>query len=287
MASLTLKHGTRVERIVALDVPEFLVGRGSESHLELDQDVVSRRHCVFKQSGTGWVVEDLESSSGTVVQGRKIDRHLLRPGDEVQVGRFTLVFAEDVLAKPKTDKEMATGLFWTQAAEESGLTSTVEDKDGLKRDTTKGPAAPSGLQPSSAKEMAAKSQHRGDMDDFKQTMVASPEELARARKSLEATQRPHLSVTTKGKKEHLEIGEGSFIAGWEEGADYRFPGSKFLGKTAFIISRDGKKFSIEPQSFWTAVQVNGARLRGATKLKSGTTIEAGGVKFRFATGDGT
>jgi hypothetical protein len=286
MATLTLKHGTKTDRVVHLDMDEFVVGRGTEAHLELEQDVVSRRHCLFKQVGADWVVEDLESASGTLVGGRKISRHVLKPGDEVQVGRSTLVFAPDDPKGGLTEKEMGTNLFWAQAAEDSGITAAVEDKkDGLKTDAGRSPSAAGAPKEVSARDMAAKNSPAAGAADFRATMMASPEELARARTSLELSQKPHLSVSVGGKREILPIGEEAFVAGWTDGMDFRFPGSKWFGKTAFIITKKGKGHEIAPQSMWTAVQLNGERLKEGKKLKNGANIEAGGMKFRFGTGE--
>jgi S1-C subfamily serine protease len=52
-----------------------------------DEQFVSRRHCLIRREGTDWVIEDLNSSNGTHVNGTLVTRVVLEDGDEVQIGR--------------------------------------------------------------------------------------------------------------------------------------------------------------------------------------------------------
>jgi len=55
---------------------------------------VSRRHAVIERSADGLYIADLDSLNGTYVNRRRIERHRLADGDEVQVGKFKLTFLE-------------------------------------------------------------------------------------------------------------------------------------------------------------------------------------------------
>lgn len=64
------------------------VGRGARADFILEAPLVSRLHCRLAADATDQlVVEDLDSTNGTLVNGRKVDRSLLRDGDTVTVGR--------------------------------------------------------------------------------------------------------------------------------------------------------------------------------------------------------
>jgi hypothetical protein len=57
------------------------------------QDGISRRHCVLHLQGTAYLVEDLGSSNGTYLNGKRLTPHLLhvlKDGDELQLGRAVL-----------------------------------------------------------------------------------------------------------------------------------------------------------------------------------------------------
>lgn len=68
-------------------------GRAPGAALFLDDITVSRHHAAFHvEEGRLWV-EDLGSTNGTYVNGKRADRAALDPGDEVIIGRFHLVVA--------------------------------------------------------------------------------------------------------------------------------------------------------------------------------------------------
>jgi serine/threonine protein kinase len=72
---------------------EFLIGRQEEGEGTLGQDAeISRHHARIARSGGAFAVEDLGSTNGTFLNGRRISgREILSPGDRIQVGATTLV----------------------------------------------------------------------------------------------------------------------------------------------------------------------------------------------------
>ncbi|MEY3019857.1 MAG: hypothetical protein RLZZ272_841 [Actinomycetota bacterium] len=75
-----------------LDREDTTIGRHPEAHVFLDDVTVSRRHARVLRSGDGFVLEDLGSLNGTYVAGARVDGRRLESGDELQVGRFKLLF---------------------------------------------------------------------------------------------------------------------------------------------------------------------------------------------------
>jgi pSer/pThr/pTyr-binding forkhead associated (FHA) protein len=70
------------------------LGRHPDSEISLDDITVSRRHAEIERTHDGYVVSDAGSLNGTYVNQERIERLLLRHGDELQVGKFRLVFFE-------------------------------------------------------------------------------------------------------------------------------------------------------------------------------------------------
>lgn len=68
------------------------IGRHPESHVFLDDVTVSRRHAEVESEEGDLVVRDLGSLNGTYVNGDRVESRRLRTGDELQVGRFKLVY---------------------------------------------------------------------------------------------------------------------------------------------------------------------------------------------------
>ena len=64
------------------------VGRTARADFILDAALVSRLHCrLTADPSDQLVVEDLGSTNGTIVNGKKVERVVLRPGDTLTVGR--------------------------------------------------------------------------------------------------------------------------------------------------------------------------------------------------------
>ena len=68
-------------------------GRNTEATLFLDDITVSRHHAVFLSESGRLRVQDLGSTNGTYVNGKRAEEAELVPGDEVIIGRFHLVVA--------------------------------------------------------------------------------------------------------------------------------------------------------------------------------------------------
>ena len=72
------------------------VGRTVGADFIVDAALVSRLHCRLSAGSDGQlVVEDLGSTNGTVVNGKRIDRATLGAGDSLQVGRVTFQVCSD------------------------------------------------------------------------------------------------------------------------------------------------------------------------------------------------
>jgi hypothetical protein len=86
--------GGREGEAISLDADVVTIGRSPHSDLFLDDVTVSRHHARVINDGSGYLVEDLNSLNGTYVNRRRIERHRLAGGDELQIGKFKLAFVE-------------------------------------------------------------------------------------------------------------------------------------------------------------------------------------------------
>jgi pSer/pThr/pTyr-binding forkhead associated (FHA) protein len=62
-----------------------VVGRDRRCDVRIESFRVSRRHCRLALDGDGVLVHDLGSTNGTRINGRLVDRGVLRPGDELSI----------------------------------------------------------------------------------------------------------------------------------------------------------------------------------------------------------
>jgi pSer/pThr/pTyr-binding forkhead associated (FHA) protein len=91
-ALLVVQRGPSAGSRFLLDTDEVSAGRHPDSEIFLDDVTVSRRHAVFRRTSHGYLVADVGSLNGTYVNRDRIDEVLLSGGDEVQIGKFRLVY---------------------------------------------------------------------------------------------------------------------------------------------------------------------------------------------------
>ncbi|HEY3711293.1 MAG TPA: FHA domain-containing protein [Amycolatopsis sp.] len=91
-ALLVVKRGPNAGSRFLLDRDTTSAGRHPDSDIFLDDVTVSRRHAEFRREGGEFVVIDVGSLNGTYVNREPVDQAVLAGGDEVQIGKFRLVF---------------------------------------------------------------------------------------------------------------------------------------------------------------------------------------------------
>ena len=89
---LVVKRGPNAGSRFLLDADTTTAGRHPESDIFLDDVTVSRRHAEFVRQGGGFVVRDVGSLNGTYLNRERIEAAGLAGGDEVQIGKYRLVF---------------------------------------------------------------------------------------------------------------------------------------------------------------------------------------------------
>ena len=68
------------------------IGRSPESEIFLDDVTVSRSHAVIERNGSTFALNDLGSLNGTYINNRSLKTSSLTSGDEIQIGKFHLIF---------------------------------------------------------------------------------------------------------------------------------------------------------------------------------------------------
>ena len=92
-ATLVITRGPGAGSRFLLETDVVRAGRHPDSDIFLDDVTVSRRHAEVARSSGSWVLRDVGSLNGTYVNRQRIEESAaLSNGDEVQIGRFKLVF---------------------------------------------------------------------------------------------------------------------------------------------------------------------------------------------------
>ncbi len=75
-----------------LDRKEYIIGRADDCDFVLNGKEVSRKHARIYFHNKNFVIEDLNSTNGTFVNGERIKTVVLKHGDEINIGNFTIIF---------------------------------------------------------------------------------------------------------------------------------------------------------------------------------------------------
>jgi hypothetical protein len=86
--SLVLPGGQRI----ALTERVLTIGRVPESNITLQDTNASRHHAEIRPAGDGYLVADLGSTNGTLVNGVRVSQHRLSDGDIIQIGNTKMLF---------------------------------------------------------------------------------------------------------------------------------------------------------------------------------------------------
>lgn len=86
-------EGTRYE----LGCGETLIGRNPTTDITLLDEGASREHAIvlYDEDEGRWSIEDLQSTNGTKVNGKRVRSHSLAPGDEIQIGHTRFQFVNE------------------------------------------------------------------------------------------------------------------------------------------------------------------------------------------------
>jgi hypothetical protein len=92
LGMLVVKRGPNAGARFVLESDVTRAGRHPDSDIFLDDITVSRRHAEFHRKTSGYLVRDVGSLNGTYVNRERVEEGELHSGDEVQIGKFRLVY---------------------------------------------------------------------------------------------------------------------------------------------------------------------------------------------------
>ncbi len=91
-AELRLIEGEALESRFVVAAGDVLLGRSKDAEMRLTDGAASREHAaILADSGT-FTLEDLQSTNGTFLNGKRIRSAKLEDGDEIRIGRTTFLF---------------------------------------------------------------------------------------------------------------------------------------------------------------------------------------------------
>ena len=103
MAKLIVTLDDKLINAVSIDKNRMTLGRRPYNDIMVDNLAVSGEHAAIQAIGAEFYVEDLNSTNGTYINGKKIKRQILQNGDQIELGKYVLKYInEPIEAKDNT-----------------------------------------------------------------------------------------------------------------------------------------------------------------------------------------
>jgi hypothetical protein len=108
-----------------------VIGRTPDNDLQIDSRFISRHHCQLVTGSDGvTVIEDLNSTNGITLRGKRVRRHTLRDGDVIGVGQHEILYVDESAAQHLADTHDDLPVIDADAANEDGGDEAREDAAG-------------------------------------------------------------------------------------------------------------------------------------------------------------
>jgi hypothetical protein len=234
VARLAIINSGKLVKTIELGAGEMMIGRGDDVAIQLKHPLISRSHARVYLTPAGYVVEDQGTKNGTFVGGRRVQRHRLVDGDELEVADFILQYHAD------------------------GFVPVDDELPAPKA------SAPGGMVSRDRKADAAKSPLEAYMEALKRkghnaTTAISPDVMAEMRLKARQQATPRLEID--GKAPPLTMEDRITVVGFGEGNQVVLDGRWLWLNEVARLTREDVKVQIERLSFWCPVKVNGAGIK--------------------------
>ena len=210
------------DRILILDTQELTIGRSNDSDLQAKYAEVSRRQAVIKRDGQKYLLQNMSTSSRTIVNGNSVQQHTLSNGDAIRISQLEITFVESTenpaTAGPKLEyasqlKDFAPGRIQGDNPEATTLGADPAEEESGAGEFTVRPAGDFGygLDGSSEESSEPRDLDR-DLDEFGlheplEPIELTPEALAPTAKSVPKT-RPMAGAKPVKADEAWTLDEG-------------------------------------------------------------------------------
>ena len=108
MAKFVLMFNKQVIQEFPLQKGSITIGRSQENDITIDNLAVSAFHARVDKTGPDFILTDLQSTNGTFVNDKKIVSHKLSHGDNIIIGKHTLLFLAPEVQTEASDPDSAS-----------------------------------------------------------------------------------------------------------------------------------------------------------------------------------
>jgi len=246
MAKIILKFEAAVLKEIPLAKGSLSIGRSPGNDVVIDNLAVSGHHAKLSLDQDHYVIEDMSSLNGTFVNNQRIRRSQLKDGDEILIGKHTLVYQDEggaaASAAPSVEK------------------------------TQQIPQMPQGPKMDSTVVLDTKKRRE---------FLAQATSVATGVGAAESKEKLGCLVVLDGKTDQREyiLTSKLCVIGKSDMASVKLKGW-FAPNVAAVINRREGHYEIAPADK-AAAKVNSQVLAAPRELKEGDIIQIGGVKLQF------
>lgn len=268
MAELFLKFEDRILQEFLLSGGTVTIGRQPDNVLRIDNPAVSGYHAKVYSEGDHYVIEDAESFNSTYVNGQRINKVILKDGDNVTIGKHTIEFRDEVrpVAAPNGTVDIPANGQPLKALPQLDRTMVL--------DTAK------------AKEMLANAAAAASSAG---RIVVQRISIAQSQSPVNPTPAVHQTIGTltivRGRtdQQHYVLTGQLTLIGKSKMAGIRLK-RWFAPRVAALIYRSEDGYVIAASENKVKIKVNDIEVEGGQKqLESGDVIEVADIQAVFAT----
>jgi len=242
MTRYSVYYAGELVKIYELDEPVIFIGRLPENHIPISNMGISRRHVKIEQNTDyTYMLSDLNSLNGTLINGEKVKKKTLCHGDKIAIGKYIIIYED-------CDK--------SEQAAQSGEAPREEEECGR----IVGTAVPA-----------------GSMMKNTLTQPAITEQHSKADVGLSAQSGAVFIETTRHVVYKLD--RSYLTIGFDDEDDIYASG--FMVTKAFaVIEKLDNDFYISSQKLMSKIKVNGKAIK-KHRLEHRDRVEIGSNTFRF------
>jgi FHA domain len=264
-------------RDIPLEDGRITIGRRADNDVCLPYPAVSAEHAAIVTVLDDSFLEDLQSTNGTLVNGKRVAKHFLRDHDAIDLGRVQLVYLVDddeVIAPLETEVAVPDASGSGEQMTVDNATADVGEEFSAEKPVISIDDGDLASVDHLLAELMGKDSHSAVVVDIPPALSVVHDTRANMSSDREAR-----SEATSGV--YIEVMNGP-----NAGQIVPMTKPEFVlghkGATKAVIRRDEDRFSLVPVDLATATSVNGVHVRAeGTLLAIGDTIDVGGVLLRF------
>ena len=241
MAKLILKYEAAILKEIPLTQASFTIGRVPGNDLVIDNLAVSGQHAKIFFETDKFVLEDLNSLNGTFVNNQRTRKTSLKHGDQVVIGKHTLLFQDEGGPRPAPLEASEESADSVAKLEQTVVLDTRKQREMMQQ---AGTLTGGGVPPAGVAKVGCLTVLSGKTDRTEYLLTGK------------------LSMIGKSAMASVKL------KGW------------FAPDVAAVINKREASYQIAP-SGKRGAKINGQALAGAQDLREGDLIEIAGVKLQF------